>query len=83
MPPAVPPAKSPDWVTASGLQERFLEIVQSSFRTGALFAPEDTRTLHYKCGHNPVVVIRRSGAVAWLKPLRRRGSGTRRVFWPP
>jgi len=74
--------------------------VQSSLRTGALFAPEDpaavvsavnrqlhacspadryatlfygvfdenTRTLHYvNAGHNPVMVIRRGGAVRWLE----------------
>jgi phosphoserine phosphatase RsbU/P len=146
---------SQDWVTACGLQERFMEIpcakaqrlacnarcrqiralggdcfhfvllpgrrvglavadasgkglpaalivanVQSSLRTGALFAPEDpaavvsavnrqlhacspvdryatlfygvfdenARTLHYvSAGHNPAMVIRRGGAVAWLE----------------
>jgi sigma-B regulation protein RsbU (phosphoserine phosphatase) len=74
--------------------------VQSSLRTGALFAPEDpaavvsavnsqlhacspvdryatlfygvfddnTRVLHYvNAGHNPAIVIRRSGAVDWLE----------------
>ena len=146
---------SQDWVAASALQERFMEIpcakaqrltinarcrqmralggdcfhsvllpgrrvglavadasgkglpaaliianVQSSLRTAAFFAPtdpaavvcavnrqlhacspveryatlfygvfdENTRTLHYvNAGHNPAVVIRRDGAVAWLE----------------
>jgi sigma-B regulation protein RsbU (phosphoserine phosphatase) len=146
---------SQDWITACGLQERFMEIpragaqrliynarcrqmralggdcfqftplpgrrvglavadasgkglpaalivanVQSSLRTAALFAPEDpatvvsavnrqlhacspvdryatlfygvfdenARTLHYvNAGHNPAMVIRRAGAVAWLE----------------
>ena len=150
---------SQDWVVASGLQERFMEIpcaktqrltynarcrqmralggdcfhfvplpgrrvalavadasgkglpaaliianVQSSLRTAALFAPEDpaavvtavnrqlhacspvdryatlfygvfdenTRILHYvNAGHNPAVVMRRRGAIAWLEASAR------------